>query len=410
MADLIERDPERSQAAHLLRRTSLAVNAEQVDDLAGRSWDDSVAKVVDDARSTVLEEPPRSEDWSDIAGWWVKQMVRSESGLHERLTWFWHTLLTTNAEKVSTAELIRRQLVGLRANAAGDYRTLLQTYVTGGALLEYLDASWSLASNPNENLGRELMELFTIGRGNYNEDDVRAAARALAGWVVEEGRVDWRREHAFVAPLLYRGVQDEWDTAKIVDHLCDQPETASNISSRLWSHFIGTELDPAAAAELGAWWQSRDLAILDLVERILSESLAAAERLSRPRTGLEWFTAFHSVTGIGVDTDSFWRLEELGQLPYYPPNVGGWPEGRRWLSPGSVLGRISMAVDLDPAEIDGGRSGTTDDILNRCGLFEVTQETIDAIGGVRSSDDFPPDAAYRTKWRLALSSPEFNLS
>lgn len=387
----------------------MRVDANRIEELAEQGWADSVTTIIEAAGANPIDdEPPRSDDWGDVTTWWLEQMVAESSGLHERLSWFWHTLLTTNAHKVSDSSLIRDQLIAIRADATTDYRSLLHGYVTSGALLEYLDASWSMASNPNENLGRELMELFTLGRGNYTEDDVRAAARALSGWVVEDGKVEWRRQNAFVAPLLFRGVQDEWDTTKIVDHLCDQPETATNVASKLWTDLVGRPPDPITADELGAWWQEQELDILSLTERILIDGLETAPRLGRPRTGLEWFTAFHSVAGT-VPEDP-WRLEALGQLPYLPPNVGGWPDGDRWLAPGSVLGRLSMAVDVDPSTMAPGRSGTTDEILDRCGLYDVSPSTIEAIDTTRSSDEVSAEAAGLTRWRLALSSPEFNLS
>lgn len=324
------------------------------------------------------------------------------------MAWFWHALLTTSADKVSSAALVRQQLVDLRSGALGDYRTILHTFVTGGALIDYLDANGSMASNPNENLARELMELFTIGRDAYTEDDVRSAARALAGWVVEDGTVSWKRENAFVAPLLFKGVQDDWDTTKVVDFLCDQPETAVRVSTRLWRHLVGTDPDPGAAAELGAWWQEHDLAVADLVERILLDPAMAAARLNRPRSGLEWFTAYRAV--VGVPTDDTWSMQNLGQMPYQPPNVGGWPDGARWLSPGSLLARASMAFDTAWEALAPGRSGTTADILDRCGLQQVWPATLAALDAVRSSDELPPEEAEHTRWRLALSSPEFNLA
>jgi uncharacterized protein (DUF1800 family) len=405
---MVERDPDRARAAHLLRRTSLAVDTERIDELAPSSWEDAVAEVLAAAGGDDESEPPETEEWVELVAWWVDRMASPGSGLRDRMAWFWHGLLTTSAEKVSTTGLVRQQLMDLRAGALGDYRSLLHTFVTGGALLEFLDASWSLAANPNENLARELLELFSVGQGAYSEDDVRAAARALAGWVVEEGEVEWRRENAFVAPLLFRGVQDEWDTTKVVDHLCDQPETATRVSSRLWAELVGTELERGPAGELGKWWQDRELSVMDLLERILLDPAMAAGRLNRPRGGLEWYTAFRSATGLSDDDP--WSLKALGQMPYLPPNVGGWPTGPRWLSPGSVLARASLAFNLDPAQLTRGRSGTTAEILDRCGLHEVSAATQEALDSVRSSDALSPEAAYHSKWRLALSSPEFNLS
>ncbi len=403
------RDPDRARAAHLLRRATLGVDPDQINRFADKSWKDGVAELIDGARGGPAGEVPEPEDdWGNVVRWWVEQMTAGDGGLTERLTWFWHTLLTTSADKVDSEQLLADQLTGLRQNAAGNYRTLLHGFVTSGALLEFLDASWSHASNPNENLARELMELFTLGPGNYTQDDVRSAARALAGWVVDDGEIEWRRENAFIAPLLFRGVQDDWDTTKIVDHLCDQPETAVNVAGRLWYHLLGTQLTPEAAADLGAWWQNQDLEILPLAERILTDPSAEGSRLNRPRTGLEWFCAFQSVTG-GSESDP-WHLQNVGQVPYQPPNVGGWPDGDHWLLPGSLLGRLSLVANLNLETITRGRSGTAAEVLDRCGLHEVGDGTLAAVNAAGQNNDLSPEAVAVTTWRLALSSPEFQLS
>lgn len=387
----------------------MTVDPERIDRFSELSWNDGVTALIDDARNgSPGQVPEPDEDWGEIVLWWVGQMTDGHGGLRERMTWFWHTILTTSAEKVDSEQLLADQLTGLREHAVGNYRDLLQGFVRSGALLEFLDASWSVASNPNENLARELMELFTLGKGNYNQDDVRSAARALAGWVVEDGKVEWRRENAFLAPLLFRGVQDDWDTTKIVDHLCDQPETARNISGRLWNHLLGTELTVEGATELGGWWQDQELEILPLIERILTDPSAEGARLNRPRTGLEWFCAFRSVTG-GPEIEP-WLLDNLGQMPYNPPNVGGWAEGEHWLMPGSLLGRLSLIANLDTDGIPAGRSGTSAEVLDRCGLYEVSTGTLDVVDAARVSDDMSPESVRATTWRLALSSPEFQLS
>lgn len=403
------RDPDRARAAHLLRRTTLTVDPGTIDRFADLSWEEGVSELINGAADGPAGEVPEPEDdWGTVVRWWVAQMTGLDGGLTERLTWFWHTLLTTSADKVDDEQSLADQLTGLRENAAGNYRTLLHGFVTSGALLEFLDASWSQASNPNENLARELMELFTLGLGNYTQDDVRSAARALAGWVVEDGEVQFRRENAFIAPLLFRGVQDDWDTTKIIDHLCDQPETAVNIASRLWTHLLGTELTPEGATELGTWWQSQDLEILPLTERILTDPSAEGSRLNRPRTGLEWFCAFRSVSG-GPDIEP-WHLENVGQLPYQPPNVGGWPSGDHWLLPGSLLGRLSLVANLRLETISRGRSGTAAEVLDRCGLHEVSDGTLTAVNAPGRNSSMSPEAAAVTTWRIALSSPEFQLS
>jgi uncharacterized protein (DUF1800 family) len=407
--ELIDRDPERAAVAHLLRRSAMCAHPARIEALTDRSWSDAVDDVLTSSITTGTEPPPISDDWGDTVGWWVDRMVAEDTGLVDRMTWFWHGLLTTNAYKVSESSLIGTQLAVVRGNALGNFRQLLQEFVVSGALLEYLDASWSMASNPNENLARELMELFTIGRGHYSQDDVRAAARALAGWVVEDGVVEFRRENSFRAPLIFLGQQADWDTASLVDRLCDHPATAARIGARLWSQLVGVPLTPDAASELGSWWQERDLEIMPLVERILRDPAFAASTMVRPRSAIEWFCALRAATGL--DGSESWYLDSLGQMPFLPPNVAGWPDGDRWLSAGSLLGRASVVHGLDLAALVG--DGSTVDVnrlLDACGLWSVSASTRQALDGVAGTAELSPEGAHLARWRLVLTCPEFHLS
>ncbi|MEL6984056.1 MAG: DUF1800 family protein, partial [Actinomycetota bacterium] len=248
---------------------------------------------------------------------------------------------------------------------------------------------------------------------------VRAAARALAGWAVEEGEVVFRPEDAFIAPLVFLGEQADWDTTTIVDRLCDHPATAVRVAGRLWTDLVGTAPTADVAVELGAWWQGRDLAIEPLLERILGQDAFIQGRLSRPRTGLEWFCAARAATGLNrqpIDGD-LWLLERIGQLPYDPPNVGGWPRDDRWLSAGSLLGRAGLVQDLGADDLAADRqasaAGSTEAILDACAMHEVSETTfaaLDAVGSTAAVDGVDPSSIQLVRWRLALTSPEFNLS
>ncbi len=387
----------------------MAPHPDRIDALADRSWDDAVGSVLDqpDRPGTV----PETDDWPDATRWWLRRMTEPEAGLQDRMAWFWHGLLTTNAHKVAESSLVARQLQLLRDGALGNYRDLLHGFVTSGALLEYLDASYSMAANPNENLARELMELFTLGRGHYNQDDVRAAARALAGWVVDDGEVEFRRDHAFIAPLVFLGDQADWDTASIVDRLCDDPATAERVAGRLWTNLVGTEPPPEDGADLGRWWQDRDLEIRPLVERIVTSPEFERSRFARPRTGLEWFAAAAVATGFPIDDQ--WQLERLGQHPYLPPNVAGWPDDDRWLAAGSLLARASIASSIDLGDAlpdDPDRWAEPGEILARCGLDGASAATVAALRRVADTPDIDPETTRLVRWRLALTCPEFQLS
>lgn len=414
MSDLTEVDSDRAAAAALLRRSSLAPRPARIDALAGSSWDDMVDEVLDIAtmQAAVEAEIPVTDERQDLLRWWMESMSGPDSGIVDRMTWFWHGHLTTNEQSVDNTVLITRQMSLLRTNSMGNYRDLLQGFVIDGALLYYLDGAGSQAHNPNENLARELMELFSIGRGNYSQDDVRAAARALAGWWIDDDeeneddpQVRFDRSNAFVAPLVFMGEQDDWDTERLVDRLCDHPGTAVNVSSKLWYELVGTELGTDEAVELGSWWQEADLEILPLVERILHSDDARDARYTRARTGLEWFVAAKAVAGF--EFDNIWTLHDLGQMPYHPPNVAGWPKGDRWLRPGSLAHRAVLLGSLPLDDITGT---TTDDVLAACGIESVSDTTRRALELAGDADELAPEQQAVLRWRLALNAPEFHLS
>lgn len=414
MHDLREADPDRAAAAALLRRSTLGPRPERVDDLAGRSWGDMVDQVLDiDLMQAAVETAvPQDNNLEDVLAWWIEEMTGPDNGIVDKMMWFWHGFLTTNWNSVGSEILIPRQMSLLRSKSMGNYRDLLQAFVIDGALLRFLDGDGSNASNPNENLGRELMELFTIGRGNYTQDDVRAAARALAGWWVDndgdredDPEVRFDRRNAFIAPMIFMGEQADWTTESLVDRLCDHPGTAVNVASRLWFELVGTELSTEDAIDLGAWWQSADLEILPLVERILRSDEAEAARYTRARTGLEWYLAVKAATGLPFESQ--WQLETLGQMPYFPPNVAGWPKGDRWLRPGSLVHR---AVLLGSVGLDEAPGRTTDAILTASGLESVTDTTRRALEQAGNTSEVAEDQIGRLRWRLALNAPEFHLT
>lgn len=414
LADLREANPDRAAAAALLRRATLSPNPGRIDELAGKSWTDMVDEVlnIDRMQTAVEVAVPEQDDLQDVLAWWIEEMSGPENGIVDKMMWFWHGFLTTNWDSVGREILIPRQMTLLRSKSMGNYRDLLQAFVIDGALLRFLDGDGSEASNPNENLGRELMELFTIGRGNYTQDDVRAAARALAGWWVDDDDdreddpvVRFDRRNAFIAPMIFLGEQADWTTEAVVDRLCDHPGTAVNVASRLWFELVGTDLSTEDAIELGAWWQEADLEILPLVERLLRSDDAKNARYTRARSGLEWYLAVKGVTGLPFDNP--WQLESLGQMPYFPPNVAGWPKGDRWLRPGSLVHR---AVFLGSVSLEEAPGRTTDDILAASGLESVSDQTRRALEQAGNTSELAADQQARLRWRLALNAPEFHLS
>lgn len=375
--------------------------------MVGMTREEAVAAIMAGQPSTARATPAERSD--ETVTWWLRQIGAPESGLHERMAFFWHGLIPTHRYSVNHQELVATQLNMIRDNALGNYRNLLQAFVVDGAMIKYLDADSSTAQRPNENLARELMELFSTGIGHYSETDIRQAALAMTGWRVDRDTyaVFFDPERAYTEPVAFMGDTRTWDVASITDRLCDHPATAARISGRLWYHLTGKTLNPGAAGALGVWWQDQSLEIRPLVERILLSDDFWADHYTRPRSGFEYYAAVQNI--LGLDPTKLWQARDLGQQLYEPPNVGGWPEGDRWLNPDSMLRRSQTMFSVDFREVSGGTTATLDEILDRCGIYVVSDETMAALNAYSDPTDIGEEGVVQLQWRIALSSPEFHL-
>jgi uncharacterized protein (DUF1800 family) len=385
----------------------LRADPELIASLVGRTREEAVAAVMDGPVSPARATP--AEESEETLTWWLRQIGAPGGGLHERMSFFWHTLIPTHRHSVGHHQLVATQLNLIRDNALGNYRNLLQGFVVDGAMIKYLDADSSTASRPNENLARELMELFTTGIGHYTETDVRQAALAMTGWRVDGDTyaVSFDPERAHREPVTFLGDTKVWDVASITDRLCDHPATAARISGQLWYHLTGKGLNPGAAGELGVWWQDQSLEIRPLVERILLSDDFWADHYTRPRTGFEYYAAVQNI--LGLDPTRHHEARNLGQQLYEPPNVGGWPKGERWLNPDSMLRRSQTLFSIDFRQVSGGITASLDEILDRCGIYVVSDETMAALTSVADPEGIGEEGVVQLQWRVALSSPEFQL-
>lgn len=385
----------------------MRADPELIGGLVGLPREEAVAAVMNGPVSTARATPDEKSD--ETVTWWLRQIGAPTSGLHERMSFFWHTLIPTHRYSVDHQQLVATQLNMIRDNALGNYRDMLQSFVVDGAMIKYLDADSSTARRPNENLARELMELFSTGIGHYTETDIRQAALAMTGWRVDRDTyaVSYDPERGHHEPVTFMGDTRNWDVASITDRLCDHPATAARIASLLWYHLTGRDLNPGAAGELGVWWQDQNLQIRPLVERILLSDDFWADHYSRPRSGFEYYAAAQNI--LGLDPTRLHEARDLGQQLYEPPNVGGWPKGDRWLNPDSMLRRSQTLFSIDFRQVSGGTTASVDEILDRCGIYVVSDETMAALTGASDPTGIGEESVVQLQWRIALSSPEFQL-
>jgi uncharacterized protein (DUF1800 family) len=284
---------------------------------------------------------------------WFYRMLFGPDPLGERLTLFWHDHFATANSKVQDPGLMRRQNDTLRKRARGRFAGLLNAGVREPALLLYLDAPANRKGHPNENLARELMELFTLGVGSYSETDVKEAARALTGWTVADGQFAEVPAPHDDGPKTILGQTGKWAGSDLVRILLDHPATAERTAAKLCRLFCGeTPIPPEAVRSLAAGLREHDLDIGWAVGVVLRSRLffadanlgrrvlSPAEFVVGPARALELFDPAPSTLALAD-----WSAR-MGQDLFEPPNVGGWPGGRAWVHTRGLVARANYAAAL----------------------------------------------------------------
>ncbi len=403
---------QRSVVAHVLRRATFVARPETIDEWAGKPTKDLIESLVE-AKPLAVEpaSQPGKDDWEGLHNGWVNQMRNPRAGVHEKLIWFWHMHLPVSSDKVGDPRPLWTYQGRLRDRALGGFKDLIRELTTDAAVLGFLDGDGSTAQDPNENFARELMELYTIGRGNYSEDDVRAGARALAGWSVDNDKnyeVRFTPESAMWTgeQVTYLGRTGKLGVDDVIDAVTSHEACAPFIVGKLWEYFVGTPPDDATRRDLAEKFRGSNLSIKSITGDILRSEGFLNSRRSRAKYPIEWFIGAVVATDPGQDA-SPWHLEQLGQQPFKPPSVAGWPGAKRWLGAEQVLGRAAVVGSLQISWKPEGRDPIPE-VLRRCGIDDASPTTMTAMAkAARATDDWAwPIALFTT----ALCSPEFALA
>lgn len=287
----------------------------------------------------------------DLALWWLDRMALSENGLTERMTWFWHGHWATSIEKVQYALPMYKQNQSLRTNALGNFADQARAMVLDGALQYWLDGGDSTAAAPNENLAREFMELFTLGVDRYFETDVQAVSRALTGYQVvrSNGLVTFRPKRHDSSTLAFLGTSGTFAAEKLSDFLVARDDCAQFIAERMWYRFISDTTPLPTKNPIKSSLAGRDIA--SAVRATATGAAIADPQYSQVKSPVDWFVSLCRALGITPSKLSKPEqmlnfLDILGQLPFAPPNVGGWPAGEAWLTAGSAQYRIQLTQIL----------------------------------------------------------------
>lgn len=367
-------DAKRSDLAHLYRRAGFGATAAELDAAEKAGFAATVASMLDvgavdggaaatpPPAFTVATPPGKSAtaaarkqyeaqvaaEGRELALWWLDRMVSATNPFSEKLTFFWHGHFATSIQKVRSAALMLRQNELFRAQGLGAFDALDLAVARDPAMMVWLDTNLDVKAHANENFARENMELFTLGYGNYSEDDVREAARCYTGWRYN------RATDAFLeVPRLHDdgvktvlGQTGNFDGADVIRILTHSQASYRWVCGRVWSRFARTiTYDPVVSGLMAAYVPALDLK--SLFQAVFMSSAFAATKGQLVKQPVEYVVGALRALRVRPKSDKYLSvLRSLGQVPFAPPNVGGWPADAAWLTTAASLTRVEFAQAL----------------------------------------------------------------
>lgn len=367
------------EARHLMARTGFGVNAMQLTQLSKQDYVSTVKQMLASHRQTPVTPAP---DWVDrlpplpakrknmsasekqqlqqwirntaqeLKGWWFQEMLNTDSPLTERMTLFWHNHFTSSIRKVRWPPFLYQQNLLLRHHALGNFRDLLNNIAKDPAMLIYLDNARNFRNKGNENFARELLELFTLGEGEYTEQDIKEAARAFTGWTLQRktGKFRFARWQHDYGEKEFLGKRGQFDGDDIIEIILQQPQTAIHITEKLWWEFISATPDETEIKRLAAIFRDNNYEIKPLLRAMfLSKTFRdTGNYATLIKSPVELLVGtLHSLQLTVANNYLLVRAARfMGQDIFNPPTVKGWPGGTTWIDANSLLIRQQILEKL----------------------------------------------------------------
>lgn len=286
------------------------------------------------------------QKFQEIRELWVQRMLQTRRPLQEKMVLFWHGHLASGWPDTRIAENMYNQLNLFRRMAAGNFKELILAISRDPAMLEYLDNNSNRKGKPNENYARELMELFTLGIGNYTEQDIKEAARALTGWTFVLTDFAFRRDWHDDGVKTFLGKTGNLDGTHIIDAIFEQPAAARFLPQILFEFFVYQAPEESIVDELAGVFKRTNWDVRSVLRTIFRSDVFYSEKALRSqiKSPVQLVIGAARATGAQVPPLALVRAMDLmGQALLYPPNVGGWPMGKEWINTATILVRYNFS-------------------------------------------------------------------
>lgn len=427
-------------AAHLLRRVGFGGTRAEIEALLPLSWNAAVDRVLDTSKAPAPGTGPSlpapgapmtGEQWHSaymaMTTWWLDRARTTPVPVIEKLALFWHSHMPSSLDVVPHKLLFDQNQL-YRAKALGKVDELVQAASVHPAMLIYLDNRANAAGWPNENFARELMELFTLGVGQYSEVDVREAARAWTGHTMDTSTWSYRfrGEWHDWGNKTFMGVTQPWDGPQIVQHILRGPrqrDAATFLARKLWRFLAGTTPSAAVLDDIVGKLIAGDMRTKALVRAILlrPEFRSPEVRAGLVRCPFDMIVAALRHSGMSAaEIRPQWLMPGMGQELFRPPNVDGWGTNRYWISTSAAWAKSTLCDQIawkahEGSLLSGSEQRSVPDAvtaaLQQFGITHVSTTTRAAM------EQFVRTERSSRKWAerwglvsLALMSPEFQLA
>jgi uncharacterized protein (DUF1800 family) len=444
---------------HLYRRAGFGATREQLESYAKLSYEDTVEALLNpdpkrDIQDDVLERYIHGEGPPIFIASWLYRMINSEAQLQEKMTLFWHHVFATGLVKNEHVLAAKNQIKMFRRNGMGDMTTILNDLSRDPAMLFWLDNNENRNGEPNENYGRELLELFSLGVGNYSELDIKDASRAFTGWTFEQPPPLYPHGY-YPAKFLFReddhddgektflGVTGNLNGGDIIDIIVKSPASARFICRHLYNFFVADEpqvpswndvppLDPEGIAMMEAKFIETGGDIRSVLRVMFNSDFFKAARYKKVKSPTEFIVGVLKMVGSQTEmapgmTKYAGAIDVMGQKLLDPPTVEGWHTGGEWIDGGNLTERVNFAVDeigeglapgiqtlvqrIKDSESLGSAESLVNSVLTEAGYVEVSDRTREAL------IDFANDAEGEDQTtrvirllRLAVATPEYQFA
>ena len=284
------------------------------------------------------------EDLKNLNITWLNQMINSEAQLREKTSLFWHGHFACRVINI----YFQQQLLDIiRTNALGNFGDILRQVSKSPAMLSFLNNQQNKKQHPNENFAREVMELFTMGRGSYTENDIKEGARAFTGWGFNlQGEFVNRPFQHDTGIKTFLGKTGNFDGDDIINILLEQKQTARYITKKLYKYFVNENVDSGKVEKLGDSFYQSGYDIHKLLETFYTSDWFYDDKNigNKIKSPVELLVGIRRLLPMEIKNEEVQVLFQrtLGQILFYPPNVAGWPGGRNWIDSSSLMLRLRL--------------------------------------------------------------------